>query len=90
MSDHAFLAFELADKYNTPVVILSDGAIGQMMEKLVLPEPIKYKPNKPWATTGKTPDRERNIISTLYLQPEDLEKVNIKLQKKLVKNFCIA
>ena len=82
MADHTILAFELADKYKTPVIILSDGAIGQMMEKLELPEPIAYKPDKPWATTGKTPDRKRNIITTLYLEPEDLEKVNIKLQKK--------
>ena len=85
MVDHTFLGFELADKYRSPVLILSDGATGQMMEKVVLPEPIEYKPNKPWATTGKTPGRERNIITSLYIQSEDMEKVNIKLQKKYQK-----
>ncbi|MFQ6038539.1 MAG: 3-methyl-2-oxobutanoate dehydrogenase subunit VorB [Candidatus Aminicenantales bacterium] len=82
MVDHVFLAFELADKYLTPVILLADGAIGQMMEKVVLPEPKPYKPNKPWATTGKTPDRERNIITSLYIQSEEMEKRNLKLQAK--------
>jgi 2-oxoglutarate ferredoxin oxidoreductase subunit alpha len=82
MADHAFLAFQLADKYRTPVVLLSDGAIGQMMEKVTLPDKIEYKPDKPWATTGKTADRERNILTSLYIQSEDMERVNIRLQKK--------
>jgi len=82
MADHTFLAFELADKYRTPVVLLSDGAIGQMMEKVTLPDRIEYKPNKPWATTGKTADRERNILTSLYIQSEDMEQVNLRLQKK--------
>ncbi len=85
MVDYTILAFELADKYNTPVLILSDGAIGQMMEKVELPEPIEYKPNKPWATTGKTKDRERNYITSLYIQSEHMEKKNIELQKKYSK-----
>ncbi len=75
-------AFEMADRYRTPVLLLSDGAIGQMMEKVVLPEPIEYKPDKPWATTGKTPDRERNIITSLYIKSEDMEVKNHELQKK--------
>ncbi len=82
MVDHTFLAFELADKYNTPALILSDGAIGQMMEKVELPEPIEYKPNKPWATTGKTKDRERNYITSLYIKSEDMERKNFELQAK--------
>jgi 2-oxoglutarate ferredoxin oxidoreductase subunit alpha len=89
MVDHIFLAFELADKYLTPVMLLADGAIGQMMEKVVLPKPIKYKPDKPWATTGKTPDRERNIITSLFIKSEDMEQRNLKLQakyKKIVEN----
>ena len=85
MVDHTILAFDLADKYRTPVLILSDGAIGQMMEKVELPEPIPYKPDKPWATTGKTPDRERNYITSLYIQSDDMEKKNIHLQKKFKK-----
>jgi len=85
MVDHTILAFDLADKYRTPVLILSDGAIGQMMEKVELPEPIPYKPDKPWATTGKTPDRERNIITSLYIQSDDMERKNNSLQKKFRK-----
>ena len=82
MADHTMLAFELADKYRSPVMLLSDGATGQMMEKLTLPEPREYKPDKPWATTGKTKDRERNILTSLYIQSEDMEVVNLRLQKK--------
>lgn len=82
MVDHTIMAFELADKYNTPALILTDGAIGQMMEKVELPEPMEYKPNKPWATTGKTKDRERNYITSLYIQSEDMEQKNFKLQAK--------
>ena len=63
-------------------MLLSDGAIGQMMEKVELPDPVPYKPDKPWATTGKPPDREHNIITSLYIQPEAMEEVNIHLQKK--------
>jgi len=83
--DHIFLAFELADRYRTPVMLLADGAIGQMMEKVILPKPIKYKPNKPWTTTGKTPDRERNIITSLFIESEEMEKRNLMLQAKYKK-----
>jgi 2-oxoglutarate ferredoxin oxidoreductase subunit alpha len=82
MVDHIFLAFELADKYLTPVMLLADGATGQMMEKVMMPQPIEYKPDKPWATTGKTKDRERNILTSLYIQSEDMEQRNLKLQAK--------
>lgn len=87
MAEHTFLGFELADKYNTPALILSDGAIGQMMEKVVFPPSVRKGdiPPKPWATTGKTGDRERNTITSLYIQPEDMEARNIKLQKKFKK-----
>jgi len=85
MVDHIFLAFELADKYCNPVMLLADGAIGQMMEKVTLPEPIPYKPNKPWATTGKTSDRKRNILTSLFIEPEEMEKRSLRLQKKFKK-----
>lgn len=85
MVDHIFLAFELADKYLTPVMLLADGATGQMMEKVMMPQPIEYKPDKPWATTGKTKDRERNILTSLYIQSEDMEQRNLKLQAKYKK-----
>jgi 2-oxoglutarate ferredoxin oxidoreductase subunit alpha len=82
MVDLCRLAFELADKYRNPALILTDGSIGQMMEKVVLPEPIAYEPDKPWATTGKAPDRERNVITSLHIESEQMEAVNEKLQQK--------
>lgn len=82
MSDFVFLGFELADKYRNPVMILSDGAIGQMMEKVTFYNKEIVKPAKPWATTGKTKDRERNYLSSLNIKSEIMEQHNIKLQAK--------
>jgi len=82
MADFVFLGFELADKYRTPVLMLSDGAIGQMMEKVTFYKREIKKIAKPWSTTGKTPDRERNIITSLFIKPEKMEKVNIHLNAK--------
>lgn len=83
MADHVFLGFDLADKYRNPVLILSDGAIGQMMEK------VEFKPytrpdidKSSWATTGKPPTRKRNYITSLQLQPEQMELHNHKLEAK--------
>jgi len=85
MADFVFLGFELADKYRNPVMILSDGAIGQMMEKVKFPKRDVQKISKPWATTGKTEHRQRNIITSLFIQPEKMEKVNIQLVEKYKK-----
>ena len=80
MSDFVKLGFELAFKYRNPVMILSDGAIGQMMEKVVLFDPIPRRTDEelirqcPWATTGKPTTRERNIITSLDLDPARQEK----------------
>ncbi len=84
MADFVFDAFDLADKYRNPVMILADGALGQMMEKVVFRPytPADHIPPKPWATTGKTRDRERNIITSLHIQPEKMEDINLRLQKK--------
>jgi 2-oxoglutarate ferredoxin oxidoreductase subunit alpha len=82
MVDHCYLAFELADKYRSPAMLLSDGAIGQMMEKVTLPAPLEYKPDKPWATVGKPKTRERNILTSLYIRSETMEEKNIELQAK--------
>jgi 2-oxoglutarate ferredoxin oxidoreductase subunit alpha len=82
MADFVFLGFELADKYRNPVLMLSDGAIGQMMEKVVFHKKELKRIPKPWATTGKTPDRERSIITSLFIQPEKMEAVNLLLNKK--------
>ncbi len=84
MSDLVFLGFDLADKYRNPVMILADGALGQMMEKVEFPDydPADHIPPKPWATTGKTKDRERNIITSLHIKPEQMEEINRHLQRK--------
>ena len=83
MADFVSLGFELAFKYRNPVMILSDGVIGQMMEKVELPEfQPRRKENKSWATTGKTPDRERVIITSLNLDALKHEQHNIGLQAK--------
>ena len=88
MADFMDLAFDLAFKYRNPAMILSDGVIGQMMEKVVLP-PMKPRRTEeeirrecPWATIGRTPDRDINIMTSLELQSEVMEQRNIHLQKK--------
>ncbi|MGE5355431.1 MAG: 3-methyl-2-oxobutanoate dehydrogenase subunit VorB [Deltaproteobacteria bacterium] len=88
MADFVGLGFELAFKYRIPVVVLSDGAIGQMMEKVELDEQKprltieEIRSNTPWATTGKTKDRERNVITSLNLESIKMENHNKKLQAK--------
>jgi 2-oxoglutarate ferredoxin oxidoreductase subunit alpha len=84
MADFVYQAFDLADKYRNPVMILADGALGQMMEKVSFPDynPAEHFSPKPWATTGKTRDRERNYITSLHIQPEKMEKINLHLQEK--------
>ncbi|MFC2710691.1 3-methyl-2-oxobutanoate dehydrogenase subunit VorB [Hoylesella oralis] len=88
MADFVDLAFELAFRYRNPAMILSDGVIGQMMEKVVLPP---YKPRRteaeirkecPWASIGRTKDRKPNILTSLELKPEIMEQRNIHLQQK--------
>lgn len=88
MADFTVLAFELAFKYLTPAMLLADGIIGQMMEKVILPpyhprlteDEIRRK--YPWATLGKTPDRAPNYISSLELRSEEMEKINLRLQAR--------
>ena len=84
MADFVFDAFDLADTYRTPVMILADGALGQMMEKVAFREyvPAEHIPPKPWATTGKPKTRERNIITSLHIEPEKMEQINLRLQEK--------
>ncbi len=88
MADFVGLAFDLAFKYRNPALILADGVIGQMMEKVVLPP---FRPRRtdeeviaqcPWATTGKTRGRKPNIITSLEMQPEAMEKNNLRFQAK--------
>ena len=83
MADFVDLGFELAFKYRNPAMILSDGAIGQMMEKVYLnPQKERSQDLPEWGTTGKTPDRERNIITSLDLNSLKQEQFNHKLQAK--------
>jgi 2-oxoglutarate ferredoxin oxidoreductase subunit alpha len=83
MYDFVELSFELAFKYRNPVLMLSDGAIGQMMEKVYLsPQKERSKTVPDWATTGKPPTRQRNIITSLDLDPHRQGKFNEKLVAK--------
>lgn len=88
MADFVDLAFTLAFKYRIPAMILSDGVIGQMMEKVVLP-PVKPRRTEeeiikecPWASTGCRGGRKRNVITSLELKPEVMEVRNLHLQEK--------
>lgn len=76
-------AFEIADRYRNPVMILGDGIIGQMMEPVEFKKEINPDdlPKKEWATDGAK-DREVNVINSLFLDPKELEDHNLKLKKK--------
>jgi 2-oxoglutarate/2-oxoacid ferredoxin oxidoreductase subunit alpha len=83
MADLVYEAFDLADKYRNPVMILADGALGQMMEKVSFREYDVTKREIPkWATTGMNGRKERNIITSLHIKSEQMEKINQHLQKK--------
>jgi 2-oxoglutarate ferredoxin oxidoreductase subunit alpha len=80
MADLIYLAFDLADEYRTPAMILADGMIGQMMEPVTLP-PAKDPstlPAKHWATSGHRGERAHNVVNSLYLSPEKLEQTNFE------------
>lgn len=75
MVSMVFDAFDTADRYRMPAMILADGMLGQMMEPVSFPERGEYQPpEKPWAVVGTGKKREHNIINSLYLQPAVLEK----------------
>ena len=78
MADMTALAFELAEKYRMPAMLLADGTMGQMMEPVVLPEEKDGSSAKDWAVTGTEGKRKHNIINSLYLKPEELEQKNIE------------
>ncbi len=88
MADFVGLGFDLAFKYRNPAMILTDGVIGQMMEKVKLPEYQRRRTEQeirqqcPWATLGKTPDRAPNIITSLELDSAVMEKNNERFQAK--------
>ena len=80
MCDLAYGAFDVADKYHVPVMILADGMLGQMMEPVVLPEPIDPAdlPEKEWATSGHQNKRAHNVVNSLYLTADELERLNVE------------
>ena len=89
MVDFVGLGFDLAFKYTNPCIILADGIVGQMMEKVVLAPQRARKTNeeiaeecKSWAIYGKPESRERNVVTSLELQSEVMEKINLRLQAK--------
>lgn len=82
MADFVFLGFDLADKYRNPVLMLSDGAIGQMMEKVEFRPYTRPVVDKSWATTGKPATRGRNYITSLHILPEKMEVHNRHLEEK--------
>ena len=98
MSDFVVLGFDLAFKYQTPVMILTDGVIGQMMEKVKLPAYTRRRTDAeireqcPWATLGKPDSRKPNIITTLEPDSHKMEINNLRLQakyKKIEKELCM-
>jgi len=89
MADMTSLAFELAEKYRMPAMLLADGTMGQMMEPVVLPEkevdPSMIPVGKPWATTGTDMKRKHNVVNSLYLKPDELEKTNFERFERYAK-----
>lgn len=86
MADFVALGLDLSFKYRTPTMILADGIIGQMMEKVVLPEQRPRKTEEeirlecPWAAQGKTKDRKTNVITSLELDAHEMEANNLRFQ----------
>ena len=85
MADYTVKAFEIADRYRVVCMILGDGYLGQMSEPCVLPEYVTKFPSKPWALTGRTPDRDNNIALSLRLNGDDYD-LN-KHTKELFENY---
>lgn len=81
MADFTMLAFELADKYLTPVYILTDAYVGQMMEAVEFPTEVVRPEQKDWAVHGDK-ESKHNLITSIRMNPEEMEKLNIKLQEK--------
>ncbi len=87
MCDFMWLGWDLAFKYRTPAMLLADGLVGQMMEKVVLPEPRKRRTEEqvreqcPWAITGRKGMRPRNVVTSLELVDEIMEQNNLRFQR---------
>jgi 2-oxoisovalerate ferredoxin oxidoreductase alpha subunit len=81
MCDLTAHAFEVADRYRNPVVVLTDGALGQMMEPIEIPEMAMNEPEKPWAVVGNAATR-KNLITSIYLEHDKQEILITELEKK--------
>ena len=87
MADFVGLGFDLAFKYRTPAMILADGIVGQMMEKVVLPEPRKRRTEEeirlqcPWSATGRGDRKHRNVVTSLELDSAKMEENNLRFQR---------
>lgn len=84
MADLTMLAFDLADKYRNPAIVMADGFIGQMMEPLDLEYREPQIPERPWAVKG-TAETRKNLISSIYLEPDALEAHIRKLEAKYIR-----
>ena len=78
MADLTVKGFDLADKYRMPTMLLADGTMGQMMEPVSLDYEVKETVAKPWATTGTKMEREHNIVTSLFLKPDELEDLVVE------------
>ena len=81
MADLTALAFELADRYRNPAIVLTDGFVGQMMEPLELEDREAALPEKPWAVKG-TAETRKNLLCSIYLEPDELEAHERRLEAK--------
>jgi len=84
MADLTVLAFELADKYRNPAVLLADGFIGQMMEPLEIEYREIPQPEKPWAVKG-TAQTRKNLVSSIYLENDQLEEHQRRMEAKYLR-----
>ncbi len=82
MAELTVKGFDLADKYRMTSMVLADGTMGQMMEPVSLDFDIKPMVEKPWATTGTNMQRKHNVVNSLFLKPEELEKMNFERYKR--------
>ncbi|HEX3026880.1 MAG TPA: 3-methyl-2-oxobutanoate dehydrogenase subunit VorB [Clostridia bacterium] len=83
MVDYVFKAFDLADTYRMPAMILADGMLGQMMEPVEVKKPESSAiPPKTWATNGHEGKRAHNVINSLFLKPDELEKIIVERFKR--------
>src|SRR4029077_2366104 len=85
MADLTTLAFDLADRYRNPAIVLTDGFVGQMMEPLDLEYREILPPEKPWAVKG-TAETRKNMVSSIFLESDDLEEHQRRMEAKYIRD----